>query len=227
MTTPAVRVKNAKASVGCPRSSFQIQYHDFANLVATKNHYVASPKFTCYGHQWELRVFPGGDNQAEEGKLSVFLYNLSKATITVRFGVDIFDKFGKTKKAAKFVKRVFSDNSRSWGWDIISRSDILDESQNILDDEGTLTVVVSVEEEPTNNVFAPKNPLLKMMQAMFNDQNTADVCFEVSTAGEKEDDDGKNKRVKTTTPFYAHHNILRGCAPILLQSVGQTIAVEL
>ena len=231
MTTPPVHIKDAKASVGCPRTSFQIHFDNFANLASTTSHYVASPEFTCNGHQWQLRVFPGGDSLEVEGRVSIFLEHLSQGMITVSIGVKIVNKFGKTKKAKSSVKRVFTGpftadtnlGSPIWGWDdFISRSVILDESKNILDDDGTLTVAVLIEEEPTT-VFVPNNPLVKMMQAMFNDETTADVCFEVSTVGEKKDgDEGKNKRVKTTTPLYAHHNILRGCAPMLADICGSS-----
>ena len=101
--------------------------------------------------------------------------------------------------------------SSGWGLvDFISRSDILDESQNILDSNDTLTVVVSIEEEPAT-AFVPENPFVKMMQAMFNDDATADVCFEISTAGQKK---GK-KKTKSSVSSYAHRLILQGCAPML------------
>ncbi len=223
MTTPAVRVKDAKASVGCPRSSFQIHFYDFSKLATTTDHYVASPKFTCNGHHWLLAVYPGGNNRAAEGNVSVKLKHLTEGTITVRYGIRIANKFGKIKKAKTSVKRVFTADtnlgSPMWGWDdFISRSEILDESQSILDDNGTLTIDVFIEEEPTT-IFVPNNPLVKMIQGMFNDQTTADVCFEVSSSGEKEDNDGI-KRAKTTTPFYAHRLILETCAPMLAALCG-------
>ena len=217
---PHVRIKDTKVSTGW--KSFMFHFHDFSKLATTTDHYVASPKFTCNGHQWELCVYPGGCSQATEGNVSAYLNHLSEGTITTKFGIKMIDKFGKTKVDDKAFKQEFTGYSHGRGWkDFISRSTILDESKNILDSNGTLTVVVSIEEESTN-VFVPKNPLLKMMQAMFNDQNTADVCFEVSTAGEKkdDDDDDRTKRAKTTTPFYAHHNILRGCAPMLAAICG-------
>ena len=214
----ARRIKDAKVSVGCPpcssgsgeeRTSFRFRIHDFANLDTTKNHFVASPEFSCNGHQWELRVYPGGNSQAIEGKVSAYLAHLSKKTITVGYGIKIVDKFGKTKKANTSVKRVFIAN-KIWGWDIISRSDFLDESKNILDN-GTLTFVVSIEEEPTT-IFVPQNPFLKMMQEMFNDEATADVCFEVSAAGEK--------KTKSCVLFWAHRLILEKRSTMLAAICG-------
>ena len=206
-----------KLSVGC---SFQIHFHNFANLSTTRNHSIASPEFTCYGHQWQLGVYPGGDSDAAEGNVSIYLRHLSQRTITASFDIKVIDKFGKTEADNSSTKYEFNAN-KSLGWhNFISRYDILDESQHILDDNGTLTIVVSIEEEQTD-VFVPPNPLVKMMEAMFNDEATADVCFEVSTAGEKIDvDDDRAKRAKTTTPFYAHRLILRQCAPMLAAICG-------
>ena len=218
---------DGKVSVGCPSceegwkrcKSFQFHIHDFANLSTTKDHYIASPEFTCNGHQWELELYPGGGENAAEGKVSVYLSHLSEGAIDIRFDINVIDKFGKLSTGEDFIltKHEFTtgyEDGTSCGFpNLISRTKILDESKNILDDNGTLTVVVSIEEESTD-VFVPKNPFLKVMQGTFNDEATSDVCFEVITAGEKDDDDG-NKRAKTTTPFYAHHNILRVCAPML------------
>jgi speckle-type POZ protein len=88
----------------------------------------------------------------------------------------------------------------------------LDESQNILDSDGTLTVGVSIKEEPSD-AFVPNNPLNKMIQGMFLDEDTADICFEViSSAGAKK---GNRKKAKASDLFQAHHLILKTCAPML------------
>ena len=225
-----------KVTVGCPPpssppceewTSFQFHFHDFANLSTTEGFWIASPEFTCNGHEWELRVYPGGSSLADDGNVSVKLgvKHLSEGTINIRFGMKLFDKFGKRRKSVSGKKVVFSADTNLgfpvWGWDnFISRSKILDESKNILDSHGTLTVGVSIEEEEkSTTVFVPKNPFSNILEEMFNDEDTADICFEVSFAGEKEDDDG-NKRVKTTTPFYAHRLILKKSAPMLADICG-------
>ena len=223
------RIGDAQATAGYPLSSssssvngeewsyFQFHFHDFANLSTMKEFYVASPEFACNGHQWELHVYPGGDSTAAEGNVSLFLAHLSKETITVRYGIKVIDKFGNTKKANTSAKRVFTASDNNWGWrDFISRSDILDESQNVIYGNGTLTFVVSMEEEPTD-VFVPKNPLAKMMQDKFNDEAAADVCFEVSIV-----DEGKGERhnTKSSVSFYAHRLILEICAPMLAALCG-------
>ena len=212
------RIEDAKVTVGCPPSSsssgeewksFQFHIHNFPYLDTTKNHYIASPEFTCNGRRWELRVFPGGASEADEGDVSAFLNHLSVGTITVSYDMKIFDTLGKTRGSMPDKKK-FTGSRAGWGsTDFIPRSDILDESQNILDCNGMLTVVVSMEEEPTD-VFVPKNPLFKMMQKMFNDEATADICFELGSADEK----------GSSVSFYAHRLILEMCAPMLAAICG-------
>ena len=203
-------------------------FHGFSNLSTTKNHYIASPEFTCNGHHWGIRVLPGRSSRALEGNVSFYLNHLSREAIITSFDIKVVDKFGRTKVVFTKIKTTFNGRQAGGVPNLISRSVILDESNNILDSNGTLTVVVSIEEGPTtvfvpNNphttVFIPQNPLVKMMQAMFNDENSADVCFDVSDSEGKKDDGG-NKRVKTTTSFYAHRLILENCAPMLAAICG-------
>ncbi len=218
-----------KVTFGCPPptssseeelKSFQFHFHDFANLLrTTRDHYVASPKFTCNGHQWGVAVYPGGSLEAEEGQVSVFLIHFSEGTIAIRYDTKVIDKFGKTKVDEKTTeKQVFNGSDNRGRANFISRSDILDESQNILDSNGTLTIIVSMEEEPTT-VFVPQNALVKMVKDKFNDQYTADVCFEVGSADKKK---GKKKKSKTSASFYAHRFILETCAPMLAAICGSS-----
>ena len=63
-----------------------------------------------------------------------------------------------------------------------------------------------------------------VMNEMCNDEATADVCFEVSSAEEKEDDnDDRIKRAKTST----YCLVLRGCAPILAAICGSNDSGEI
>ena len=41
--------------------SIDVRYHDFENLTTTRNEAVSSPEFTCFGHQWRLGLYPGGN----------------------------------------------------------------------------------------------------------------------------------------------------------------------
>ncbi len=123
----------------------------------------------------------------------------------------IIDKFGKKRETLQFTNS-FEGNDAWSGWtDFILRSDILDESRNILDNDGELKILVSIEEEQSD-VFVPKNPVRNMIQGMFLDEDTADICFEVISCAEVR---GEQKRAKASELLHAHHLILKTCAPML------------
>jgi hypothetical protein len=201
-------------------TSFQFHIHKFATLRTTKYHYIASPEFTCNAHQWWLVVYPGGESDETEGNVSAFLCHLSEGSITTSFEIKILDKFGNVAEAATFEKEEFSNVIYELGCsDFISRSDILNASQHILDSNGTLTVVVSIEVEPTT-VFVPKNPLFDMVKKMFNDETTADVCYEVVNNCSPDETEGQEEKAKSSTLFHAHTFILKICAPMLAALCG-------
>ncbi len=66
----------------------------------------------------------------------------------------------------------------------------------------------SIYDDFRDNIFIPENPsVCKLIQNMFNENESADVVFEVG--GHDATNDAKNKRIKTTkTELYAHHLIL-------------------
>lgn len=96
----------------------------------------------------------------------------------------------------------------------IRRSNILDESKDILDDEGALTVAVSFAEASTIE-FVPDNPFHKLMKEMFNDEATADVRFEVDSCIDKKEVMQQESKSSVSFSFHAHRSILKKCAPML------------
>jgi speckle-type POZ protein len=219
-------IGNAKVSIGCPRpregwTSYQFNLQKFKDLNTTEiahrrrysnqGNYVETPEFSCNGHGWNLRIYPGGDDDAPEGYVSIYLTHCSEGSTTADFEIEIIDKFGNNKEASQYTHKFEGVGGYGCGKrDFILRSDILDESQNILDSDGTLTVVVSIK---LTDVFVPKNPLLKMVKETFLEETTADVCFEVSSAEAKK---GKKKKAKASEFFHAHSFILKKCAPMLV-----------
>ena len=92
----------------------------------------------------------------------------------------------------------------------------MDLSQNILHNDGTLAIVISIKEDPstlTSKPFIPKNPCQNMLQNKFLDEETSDVCFEVSSSDVKAAD--RSKKSKASDLFHAHRSILEICAPML------------
>ncbi len=211
---PHTKIKSAKVSIAF--KSFQFNLQNFKDLSTTKNHYVETPKFSCNGHEWVLKIYPGGVDEADEGYVSIFLHHQSEGGIEINYELMILDKFGVRKNRKKALKKPdpFRGMSSYWGWaNFIKRSHILDESENILDSDGTLTVAVSIKEEPSD-VFVPNNPFQKIvLQDMFLNEDTADVCFEViSSAAAKK---GRKKKAKASELFHAHRQILKMGAPML------------
>ncbi|KAL7450304.1 hypothetical protein ACHAWC_002249 [Mediolabrus comicus] len=217
------KINNTKMTMGCPPQkegwkAFQVNLHDFGGLPTTKNHYVELPAFSCNGHDWRLHIYPGGRDGADEGYVSIYLHHESKGSITVSYELQIIDKFGKKKKAFRtsHTHTSFQGMGRNWGVrHFIKRSDILDESHNILDSNGTLTIIVSMKEEKPTTAFIPPNPI----NCMRLNDDTADVCFEISSSTGVNDHGRRRKKAKKSTPFRAHSCILKTYAHMLAELV--------
>ena len=70
---------------------FEVRFGGFANLPSEKGEKVLSPEFTCFGYQWRLQLYPGGNNISEDGMVAVYLENLSDKSITIQYGFSIKD----------------------------------------------------------------------------------------------------------------------------------------
>eukprot|EP00984_Skeletonema_dohrnii_P026029 scaffold15288_cov91-Skeletonema_dohrnii-CCMP3373.AAC.2 len=217
-----VRIQNAQVCIGCspsPRegwTSYRFNFRGFRDLTTAKNHCVMTPRFTCSDHEWTLDLYPGGVHLATDGYMSIYLTLRSEVSTAATHEITLLDKFGNAERVKQMTDRIFDKSAWEWpslGWcNFINRSDILDASNNILDSSGTLAIVVSMKDEPTA-VFVPPNPLLNMMQEMFNDDTTADVCFEVANGADEVEKD--EKIAGGSTSFHAHTFILKKCAPML------------
>ena len=148
--------------------------------------------------------------------MSVFLKLGSSGTATVTFDVNILNKFGTIFDGPIDINTFDTNRSAVYGThNMIKRSDILDPSKDLLDDNGTLAFIVSIKEEETEampTAFVPNNPFNNMIQEKFLDEETADVCFEVSSSEIGED---RTKRSRSSSSFHAHRSILQICAPML------------
>ena len=214
--------------VGNPPSSrndhkwkdFKFNVHDFANLPAGRGQYTLSPEFECNGHQWRLVVYPGGHHGAQEDYVSVFLTLCSPGTAaaTVTFVTNLMNKFGNKVSPLRTVVQplaVVISGAMCGKSNYVKRSDLLNPSMNMLDDNGTMAMIISTKVEKTEalpTAFVPKNPFNNMIQEKFLDEETADVCFEVSSSEIEED---SSKRSRLSTSFHAHSQILNICAPML------------
>ena len=93
--------------------------------------------------------------------------------------------------------------------------------------KGTLIVEVRMKliESTLASQFIPKNPTTKNILNKFNDEESADVVFEVGSGSEE----GRNtrKKAKTTTTFHAHRVILQDGASTLAEMCKQSQAGDL
>eukprot|EP00984_Skeletonema_dohrnii_P004977 scaffold1761_cov78-Skeletonema_dohrnii-CCMP3373.AAC.10 len=208
--------------MGCPSStgeewaSVKILIHDFADLPSAVGKYTRSPEFKCSGHRWCIKLYPGGTDEASVGYLSLVLQLCSGGNATAAFEASFLDKYQSVRHTMRGTEQSFH-SGRLRGWpQIVSRSYILNQSNNILDDKGTLAVVVSIKRDSASP-FVPSNPMKSMIMGMFLDEETADVCFEVN-AGVNVDD--ADEAAPLPVPFHAHSQILQGCAPMLASLFG-------
>jgi hypothetical protein len=59
--------------------------HNFMDLSHDKrgDNFVESPSFCCFGHEWKLRVYPGGLERSSSGWVIVGLANSSSTEISL------------------------------------------------------------------------------------------------------------------------------------------------
>ncbi len=202
--------------------SFQFKFVEFMDYDGLEaNDWLETPKFLYNGHEWTLKIYPNGDGAVGNTHLSAFLAHLPSAcdtSFSTKFEIKIFDKFGTKKKAKTSTKHCYlPDERKSFGFSLMSSSDIFDESQNMLcENLISLTIAVSIEEPPPAS-FVPKNPFQDKLQMTFFDRESSDVCFEVSTVVPNEDN---TRRARSMMQLHAHRFILEICAPMLAELFG-------
>ena len=210
----------ATVHVGTPPSDLgtwtttEVCFHKFADLTTTRNEHVYSPEFTCLGHRWTVKIFPGGDDGSKEGYVGMYLFNESDADITVQYGFSIRDVAGKE------VVHLKPEICEFGAWaehNFAKRSAIMKSLVN-----GTLLVEVRISRADTSKSpphYTPKNPINKNILSNFNIEESADIMFEVESEIEKESETGEreSKRSKATRPFYAHYFILKDISSTLAE----------
>ena len=217
---------SVKVDVGTPTGNIkpwttaEVHFHGFADLTTTRNESAVSPEFICLGHEWRLAVYPGGLGASREGMMDAYLYNLTNKPIKVEFGFSVKDSAGKhvhdysVPEAHEFNNKSVTNTTNQWGFrDYAKRSNIM---KKLVD--GALIIEVRMRNMNTERedppLFIPENPSnCKLLQSMFNDEESADVLFEVG--GQSTKSSTRKKKAKTTTTFYAHRAIVRKSSSIL------------
>mmetsp|Transcript_4010 Transcript_4010/g.8900 ORF Transcript_4010/g.8900 Transcript_4010/m.8900 type:complete len:481 (-) Transcript_4010:188-1630(-) len=197
---------NQTIDVGTPRhptgfATATVKIHNFAQLPHKKGESTDSPSFSVHGLDWYLRIHPGGAASANgDGMVSLYLRCKSAAeqnfSVQAEFSLALRRNDGRVDSMMSCPCNAFRRKRKGWP-NFIGRDRILDRNSQLLDENGTLTVVVNVQlfhERDAN--FVPRNELnlfrlLREANAPNNEEeeeedgeksstaNTADVKFSV------------------------------------------------
>ena len=56
-------------------------------ILRQRDEEVYSPEFSCFGHQWLVFLYPGGEEDSDDGMVALFLRNMSDEAIKIFSGV--------------------------------------------------------------------------------------------------------------------------------------------
>ena len=178
-------------------SIVKFKFEDFAGLTEERGERVKSLiTVDCHGNRWRMTLYPRGNTDSSEDKvrISLYFYNMNSGKdVSARASFIVRGASGKVyaDNPLKFYTYKCRGKS-SRGSNLIKRSDVLNEENNILID-GALQI------QP-DSLVVPPNPLAKNMLKILDDTDSADVQFQV------------NRQIIT-----AHKCILKPNAPILFE----------
>ena len=183
-------------------SIVKFKFEDFAGLTQERGTSVKSQIITdCHGNRWRMTLYPRGNTDSPEDRVRISLYNMNsgKADVSARASFIVRDASGKVYADSTLNVYTYKRRGNSGrGNNMIKRSDVLNEEKNILID-GALHVDVHIQIQP-DSLVVPPNPLAKNMLIILQDEDSADVQFQV------------NRQIIT-----AHKCILKPNAPILFE----------
>ena len=193
--------------------TINVCYHDFTKIDSEKT----SPEFTFGGNTFQLEIGDDEDERTSTGYVSLFLENTSD-TSDEAIDVDVFFSV----RSANGTETVRTNTRRHtfsmYGetkcvYDFATRSTL----RKSLYHAGTLIIQVWMklpgDTVPPQNEFVPSNPIRENMLAIFGDEESSDVVFEVS--GDTSQENTENKKAKYSTTFHAHYSVLQCNAPVL------------
>ncbi|KAL9179167.1 hypothetical protein ACHAXT_008457 [Thalassiosira profunda] len=217
---PAGRV--TEIDVGLPPyapdevETFNFNFHRFAFIPAPKGNGVPTPPFSCFGHQWQLTLFPGGDEASEEGDfMSIWLTKVCNghAGCYVKYKVSViglgdgierehmFDDANPTQTDSNFMELDRPIPPRT---NFLVDGTLVVELQMWLD--GKSDLICRLPRKP----FVPDNSCEKKMDALwFQDEQFTDVLFvippyeeeggakKLEKGGEEELEGGQQQRLPT------------------------------
>ncbi len=195
---------------------FSITYDKFEDLPSDKGHEVSSSGFSCFGNQWRLLIYPGGNRKSSDGNVSLFLERRSKGKkLGIKYSFSMVVEHGEDQIIIRRANDVFDGDVDNWGWsDFCPRKEIEGESYGYLA-KGALTIHVSMQ----RNEFIPKNPTSSIILKLFDDENSSDIVFEIceqQNQSENSTSNGRKRAKKSAAKLYhAHRFILQHYSPEL------------
>ena len=184
---------------------FKFHFSNFESLPSTKGLDVTSSQFTCFGKQWELRLYPGGDALAKDRHISLHLKLCSKdCSIIIDYGI----MYKRQSWPDSHSETRFDDLSPSCVW-----RNFAEREHYCITIDDTLTIGLIMKLKELKNLpFIPENHLGPMLLKLHSDEESADIVFEVEILSELK---GKPATKSSSVRFYAHRLILQACAPSL------------
>ena len=217
----------------------EVNFHGFANLSTTRDDFVETPEFSCFGHQWTLKLYPGGKTNVvlplgfvdddNDGYVAVELLNKSNEGIKIQWGLSVRNTDDKEviqvyslNETFEFAASGSDDHYPSWFFVLEERRSKFLEL--LVDEDGILVIEVrmkSISIDKSITRFIPTNPINKNVLELFLDEETADVVFDFEVGGEQTEK-GADRAVITIAEFHAHRPILQKCAPTLYEMCGKS-----
>ena len=157
--------------------------------------FVSSSKFSCFGCQWRVTICP---NASLQGTVAVLLERCSEGR-----KLKIIYSLAFTKGERRISKRsvaTFGGPIRIQGWyQFCSHDEIVGD---FLNKKGSCTIHVMLQLDE----FIPKNPASPLMLKLFDDENSADIVFDIRD---------KDRATTSTAKYHKHRLILQHYSPEL------------
>jgi len=205
--------------------TIRVHFHNFKSEIR-KAGGIQSQEFSCCGTKWSfiLNVLNNLDNPDDvtQDNISISLWKGDISTVlSVDYKAIIKDLDGRyiLNEELSDAKYGGQTHGRSLSHSTpIKVSHLIDLANNV---DGTLTIELSMKlHNPPSSArpckpFIPTNPMNNLMPSMFNDEETADVLFEVNQEEDTQSTRKSKKAKISPVRFYAHRCILKPCAPNL------------
>ena len=186
--------------------STKVSFHRFADLPHEKGSFVTSSNFWCLGHEWYLKLYPGGDGIENSGdgeeqvSLSLYLHHRGDESIHTELSLN-FRRFTRIEPSSHYFE--VEGSGKGYGYrNFLKRETAL---HFLVLEMGALVIDVRMKKVSDGSTFVPSNPSTCLtLKHLFMEKESADVMFEIGGGA-----------VGHPTNFNAHRCILMEAAPQL------------